>query len=178
VSAFDEKKNAARSWEIAASCWCRSERGYYVLPTYDFSGKDDNKAPKILSPESVADLVAPDLMVWGRGETRFLEVKYKTKADTYRKTNTLTTGINRRLWRHYRDVERLLKVPIWILFIHQQERECRADTLANLSNYIDHEYSGWNMGPSGMVFWPYLEIPRWFGIEKLERYLPVQEVAA
>jgi hypothetical protein len=34
------------------------------------------------------------------------------------------------------------------------------------------------MGPSGMVFWPYLEIPRWFGIEKLERYLPVQEVAA
>jgi len=167
---FREQLDAARTWEMCAAAWARS-RGWYVLPTYDFSGAGDNKAPKLMAPERMKDLVLPDLQCFKDGEPRWLEIKWKARADWNRKRGYYVTGINKRLWDHYNAVEMQTNACVVIMFIHDREAEVRADTIANLRTYVSHTYDGAKMGRSGMVFWEYQRIPRWGGLEMLDAFI-------
>ncbi len=66
---FQSRLAAARVWEERFALWARRERGYHVLATYDFSGKGDDKAPKLLAPPGSESLVMPDLQCFKPGAT-------------------------------------------------------------------------------------------------------------
>lgn len=161
----------ARQWEKACARWVRG-RGWAVVPTYDFGGEGNNKAPKLLSPVGTPDLVLPDLQCFRSGTLRWLEVKFKREASLYRNTGSMVTGINRRLWRQYRRVESATSGQVVIVFIHEKEQEVRGDFLSNLALYVHHEYPGGKMGEDGMVFWNFTDIPVWGSLASFSALLP------
>lgn len=157
---FEKQLEAARVWEQRFAAWART-LGYWVLPTYDFSGKGDDKAPKLLAPVGAQSLVLPDLQCFRDGEGRWVECKYKSRADDYRVGGYRVTGIQQRLWRHYRGVQEVTKASVTIAFLHAKEDEIRIakiDDLAESGKLYSHTYLGTRMrGP--MIFWRYDSIP-------------------
>jgi hypothetical protein len=129
-----------------------------LLPAYDFSGKGDDKSPRLLAPPGKAALVLPDLLCFRETSPLWIEVKWKAKATINHNRRRRETGINRRLWREYQRVQEVTGIEVVLLFLHEQEAEIRADTVRRLSSY-GREYTGPRMGPDGMVFWPYERIP-------------------
>ena len=158
-STFDEKLEFARHTERGVSEWLQS-RGWYVLPTYDYSGLAENKAPKMHGRDD--SLVIPDLDICKGGERRWAEVKYKDQSTYHRKTGTVEHGISARLLSHYRAVQSSSGCDVWVLVIeaanetapHHVE-ESRVLLGAPLSELGDPRvYGGYKMGRSGMAFWP------------------------
>lgn len=138
-----------------------------MLATYDFSGLGENKAPRFMAPPGLKDLVLPDLVCFNDGRGRWLEVKWKARADRNHQRGYDVTGINKRLWKHYAAVEMATGLDVAIMFIHSAECEVRGDWMRNLRGYVSHEYDGGKMGRSGMVFWEYARIPRWGALSML-----------
>lgn len=161
---FRAKLDAAREWEKKLAAWCQA-RGWYVVPTYDFCGKDDDKAPKLLAPSGKSALVLPDLQCFRDGEHRWLECKYKTHADLYRRGDYRVTGISLRLFQHYQLVERATGARVILAFLHEREREIRGASLRELKAHHSHDYTGTKMGRHGMRFWRYEDLPRWCSLQ-------------
>ena len=163
---FETKRELARAWEQRMGEWAR-RRGWYVLPTYDYSGRDDDKAPKLLAPPGRESLVLPDLQCVRPGETRWLEIKWKASCTRYVKGGYRTTGISLRLWEHYSQVELLTGGGVWVVFLHQEEQEIRGDSLADLHRKVSHQYDGRKMGRGGMIFFRYDKLTRWGSLSML-----------
>ncbi len=172
MSRFVREYERSRRYEIATADWIRTVRRVYALATYDFSGQDNDKAPKLLAPlglQGFEDLVLPDLQCWGDKGSFWVEVKLKSRANWYKKGQYLVTGISRRLWRHYLQVESVTGSPVYLLFLHEREQEARGASLDWLKGHVSHEYTGPRMCRGGMVFWPWLEIPRWARLDAIRR---------
>lgn len=174
---FEQRLSQAREWEKKVAAWA-ARRGWYVLPSYDYSGKGDSKAPKLLAPPGGRDLILPDLACFRGHGLRWLEVKWKRKADLYRKTRTMVTGISLRLWNHYREIEQRVGGEVFVVFLHEQEREVRGDKLSALRGYVDHTDPSDKMSRGGMIFWPYERIPKWGSLEMLDGRDAFEERAA
>lgn len=174
---FRTQLDAARRWEIALARWIRS-RGWYVVPTYDFSGKGEGKAPKLLAPLGTMDLVLPDLQCFralGEVRAQWLECKWKSGAVLYRKSGHLVTGISLRLARHYAEVERQTGQRVVIAFLHEAEGEMRAAPLGELP--LSHDYQGAAMGRGGMRFWRWSDIPVVCGLAEISKHITLEGAA-
>lgn len=96
-----------RSIELIVSRWLR-ERGWYVIPSYDYSGDDGNKAPRL---QGLAEAFpVPDLDVCRRlpqrkPQRRWVEVKAKEAASYTRNTGMYEHGIE-----HYDDYVRVAEL--------------------------------------------------------------------
>lgn len=126
-------------------------RGWYVIPSYDYSGEDGNKSPKL---EGLKEgYPVPDLDVARSGARLWVEVKTK-KTPTYtRITGRLEHGIPLRLYRSYKRVQEITGCEVW-LFIYEEET---GDVLCGKLDALDgvkRIYEGDKMDQSGMVFWP------------------------
>lgn len=132
MSAFDDKLRWGGEAERAVSLWLQ-RRGWYVLPTYDYSGEDDNKAPKLEG--QARSLVIPDLLAaqFSHGSC-WLEVKRKTKADYTYTTGRHETGISLRLWNDYKDVAHESGIDASVIFVHEREDQIRAGRIRTLNN--------------------------------------------
>lgn len=86
----------------------------------------------------------------------------------HRISNTLETGISRRLWDHYRRVEQTSGIPVYLIFVHEQEAEVRAASLKFLAP-LARFYAGDRMGSAGLVFFPYKSIPPAASWQRLQR---------
>jgi len=128
-----------------------------VIPSFDSSGTDDNTAPALDGPDSKCS-----------GAHCRLVVRFKTARSPFRKTNTLCTGINWRLFDRYRDLQEETGAEVYILFVHFDTGEMRGDVIASLERYVHHEYDGPDMGPGGMLFWEYDLLPRWGSLEVID----------
>ncbi len=78
-------------------------------------------------------LIAPDLLtinpyvspsLWTKDSIwefpfAWFEVKHKSTATFYRKKQRWQTGIDRRLYQHYCQVDQDTQIPVWLLFLHQ-----------------------------------------------------------
>jgi hypothetical protein len=172
---FRVKLDAARRWEIAMARWVRA-RGWFVLPTDEFSGRGDTKAPKLLAPPGQRDFVLPDLQCFrfdGAVRAQWLECKWKHEASEFRKGGYRTTGFSLRLAKQYEEVERLSRQRVVLVFLHEKEREVRAAALADLSRAWSHDYAGTNMpGRKPMRFWRYDQIPMVGTLSLVRFYLP------
>lgn len=168
---FRAQLDAAREWEKALASWVRG-RGWHVLPTYDFSGKQDDKAPKLLGPSSSIDLVMPDLQCFRNGEVRWLECKWKSHADYNRKRGWHVTGISLRLVEHYQKVTEITGADVFLLFLHEKEGEVRGGRMRELESARSHDYTGPAMGRFGMRFWRWDALRRWCALSSIAPQRP------
>lgn len=139
----------ARVIERMVSEWLQA-RGWLILPVYDYSGLAENKAPKLLSKK--LSLVTPDLLGARNGESRWVEVKWKSRADFTRMSQRMETGVDARLWNNYLLVQKETGIPVWIAFVHELENEIRAEHIDILARSARHGDPQRKMSRSGMVF--------------------------
>lgn len=126
------------------------QRGWFVIPSYDYSGEDGNKAPKMEG--CTAALVIPDLDIAKAGERRWAEVKTKALATLHRKTGVLEHGIPVRHWHHYQQVEAETGCPVWIFIYEESTGAVMCAEMRALGG--GRVYDGPKMSRGGMVFWP------------------------
>lgn len=98
-------------------------RGFLILPVYDYSGIQDNKAPKFQAIQTKLSLVTPDLLCAKDGALKWVEVKWKTSTTLYRKKREVRTGLPRKHWEHYKKVQAVSGVPVWLLFVQEAENQ-------------------------------------------------------
>lgn len=173
-SDFEEQRARSRAFEIA---WTKflQERGYYTLATYDFSGNADEKAPRLLSIQR--GLVVPDVLAFhGQRPGAWFEVKLKSHADVYRKTNTLETGFATRHLNAYRAVKELTGLNVWLVFIHQRENVVRTCELESLP--VSHVYTGNLMDRGGTTFLKFDALRQIVTTSELQKFIPPNVRAA
>lgn len=164
---FKQELARSRVYEVAFKKWLEAEREFSTLPVFDFNGYRHNTAP-VLSGNG-RQLVAPDILGFkGGGACAFFEVKLKELAALHRKTNTRVTGLALRNWQDYMEISRLTGIPVWIVFIHQKEREVRVGNIRTISEHHIHHESTMDRG--GTVFFEYSRLSRIMGLEDLEAY--------
>jgi len=118
-SNFEQNLERGRRAEVAVSEWLQG-RGCAVIPSYDYAGSSDNKAPRIQSGKD--HYVIPDLDVSHGGKRFWVEVKYNLHAAFNRKMGKYVHGIKRRHFVHYMAVEEVTGCKVW-LFIYEEETE-------------------------------------------------------
>lgn len=139
-----------RSGERVVADWLQA-RGWWIVPSYDYSGEDDNKAPKLQGLDE--GLVIPDLDIARHGKRMWAEVKTKAAATFYRKLQRDEHGINRRLWCHYHRVQEITGTHVWVFVVEETTQMLLAESL-DILDRDKREYDGGKMGRGGMVFWP------------------------
>jgi len=88
-----------RDGEQRVADWLK-DFGWYVIPSYDYSGENGSKAPKLQGLRN--GYPVPDLDIAKSGARRWVEVKTKKTADWTRITRRLEHGIE-----HYDDYLRV-----------------------------------------------------------------------
>jgi hypothetical protein len=110
-SNWDIQREKGRTGERLVADWLR-RGGMYVIPSYDYTGDDASKAPKLEG--AVRKYVIPDLDVAGDGRRCWVEVKTKTKATHSRCTDTWDHGFEERLLLHYQQVQEITGTKAWL----------------------------------------------------------------
>jgi hypothetical protein len=107
--------------------------GYSIMPMYQFKKLDTS--PKIFSNES--QLISPDLIIFNKNKTLFVEVKKKTK--WVRSDGELETGCDYRLYQQYLQIVKTTNINLILVFNHEKEEP-------NGMYYIDVKTEGryWN----------------------------------
>lgn len=120
--------------------------GAYIIPSYDYSGQGDDKAPRLSGLNE--SFVVPDLDVAAFGKRIWVEVKRKTAASLHRISGDYTHGIPIRHYTDYLKVEQITGCEVWIVFHDNEGIKC--GKLSSLK--IHHRYNGDKMSRGGMVF--------------------------
>ncbi len=153
---FAAQRKRSKVYEIAFSQWLQ-QRGYYILPAYDYSGWQDAKAPKLQC--GTAGLVMPDLLACKDGKMQWFEVKLKDRADLHRKSGALCTGFAYRHYCDYLEVAYITGIPIWMVFIHEQENVVLTCEIGDCFTKLNHIYVGDKMDKcGGTIFLRYHEL--------------------
>jgi hypothetical protein len=137
-----------RAGEQVVAAWLK-RRGCFVIPSYDYSGADGDKAPRLQGLWE--GYPVPDLDVARNGNRFWVEVKTKEKAAVWRMTGELRHGIELRLLEHYRTVEVVSGCPCW-LFVYEESTRC---LLAQLLAELGKPSQGTDRGTK-MAYWPRL----------------------
>lgn len=106
------------------------ERGWYVIPSYDYAGPEGDKPPR-LQGFSVGYPV-PDLDVSRDGTRRWVEVKTKWQAAWYGIARTYVHGVDLRLVEHYRTVEAITGTECWIAVYEESTGQLLCQSLTKL----------------------------------------------
>lgn len=138
-----------RAGEQAVAKWLQ-ERGWFVVPSYDYSGADGDKPPRLQGLES--RYAIPDLDIARAGLRIWAEVKVKGTPSWHRVTQVWEHGISRRLHQNYCEVQRITGTPVWIFVLEERDDVLIAQSLDLLG--APRVYDGSKMGRDGMSFWP------------------------
>lgn len=133
-----------RAGELKVSAWLQ-ERGWFVIPSYDYSGDDRNKAPKLQGASE--GFPVPDLDVCKSGDRRWVEVKTKTAADFTYKTGQWEHGIE-----HYDDYVRVAAetgTEAWLAIYETSTGDLLAQSFAGLGEPRRSTLHG-----KRMAYWP------------------------
>lgn len=118
--------------------------GWYVIPSYDYSGEDNNKAPKL---QGIKDgFPVPDLDVAAGGVRRWVEVKTKTSPTWTIKTQRFEHGIE-----HYDDylrVSRETGTEAWLAIFETSTGELYMQSFKDLGEPRRTTFAG-----KRMSFW-------------------------
>jgi hypothetical protein len=144
--AFHEKPEflLGRNGEQLVVAWL-TQRGWFVIPSYDYSGTERDKAPKL---QGLGEgFPVPDLDVCRAGDRRWIEVKTKSAPDFTRKTGRFEHGIE-----HYDDYLRVAfetGTEAWLAIFELKTRELLAQSFAKLG-----EPRRSTMYGKRMAYWP------------------------
>lgn len=159
MASFQEQRaHSAKAERFTAHWLLRRVPEARILPTYDFSGQANDKAPRLEG--RFGKLIMPDLLLmFPAGTSRWVEVKLKTETTLHRKSGVINTGFPLRHWRDYRNVEKATGSQVVVIFIHLREAKARAATLGQLAPHARIDPSG-KMSRGGMIFFDWARIPR------------------
>lgn len=135
--------------------------GFNVLPVYENS--EAYKGPTVYTAEK--RIVSPDMIVFNKKETMWIEAKHKSAFTWHKITGRWTTGIDLRHFYDYCELIEKVSFPVWLLFLHRDG--IAKDTpegkhspaglfggkLENLMSNINHKS---DKHANGMVYWNYL----------------------
>lgn len=144
----DEFKRGRNGEQIIAE-YLR-QRGWWVIPSYDYSGEDGNKAPRMTGARGA--IVIPDLDAAKDGRRIWVEVKTKEKRVLWRKKNEHRHGIEMRHFWSYQQAQRITGNKAFLVIFEEDTREI-------LCASIDRLKSCGEIGRGGnfredMIFWP------------------------
>lgn len=125
------------------------EKGYFIIPSYDYSGNENNKAPKLYGLDK--EYVMPDLDICKSGNRVWAEVKTKASANYTYLTKQYEHGIPLRHYEHYLKVQTITGSIVW-LYIY--EENTKIILRRKINELIPRFYTGNKMGNSGMAFFP------------------------
>jgi hypothetical protein len=161
---FEDNLKTGRVSEKYIGRWIR-DRGNSILPIYE-TEYHTGKGPQFFAP--IGEYVAPDMLVFTRAwGVLWCEAKHKSVFSWHRKTQRWTTGIDLRHYEDYQHVARITKLPVWLLFLHQNStpnprdincgcpKKCPTGLFGQeLGFLVEHEnHRSMNHGRSGMVYW-------------------------
>lgn len=145
-----EKFQRGHNGELTAARYFQG-RGWFVIPSYDYSGDDGNKAPKM---QGLRDgFVIPDLDICKDGLRVWVEVKTKAEPTLHRKSGTYEHGIPLRHYNHYRRVQAETGCDVWLVVFEEGAGFLLGRKLDDLEPN-KRVYDGNKMSRGGMVFWP------------------------
>jgi hypothetical protein len=123
-------------------------RGWGTVPVYDYDG-GNNKAPKL--DRRHGSLILPDLFAARAGVSVWCEAKRKTSATLTMITGQHETGIDARLYDHYRQVKNESGLRVFLFFGHDVENEVRH---CEVDEFTPRFSPNFNRGRGG-YFWPW-----------------------
>jgi hypothetical protein len=132
VSAFESQLRLGRMGELLVSGFLKG-RGCGVLPSYDYTGSDGNKAPRLMF--QVERLVVPDLDTAKDGARKWVEVKTHWHAPENRFHGICVHGIKRRHRDDYLAVEKHTGCPVFLAVVEVATAELLVARLAALKTY-------------------------------------------
>jgi hypothetical protein len=138
-----------REAELLVAAWCR-DRGYYVIPSYDYSGPDGARAP--MAQGSKDAIILPDLQIAAAGRSKWAEVKAKGSANYTITTGRYEHGIGYRKWGAYRRIQRQTGCFVYLFVVELDRQMVLAESLDVLGP--GRVYRGPKMDLGGMIFWP------------------------
>jgi hypothetical protein len=147
---FEDKLQYGRDGELSIAEIMKS-RGWYVIPSYDYSGKGDDKSPKLVGADK--GYAVPDLDVAKKGKRFWIEVKRKSTATLHRKTQILEHGIPLRLYHDYKFVEQETGCEVWLFIIEDDSADVLCAKLSDLATKA-RICDGDKMSRGGMIFFP------------------------
>ncbi len=128
-----------------------------MIPSYDYSGTDGNKAPMMHGP--LMRLVLPDLDVCRSGRRFWVEVKTKSHATPTRCAgNRLEHGISARQWRNYVAVQDVSGCTVFLAICEASTREVRVADMNRLT-IRESRMRKDGADEGAMVFFPRSELP-------------------
>ena len=95
------------------------EKGWYVIPSYDYAGLDHDKPPRLQGLRSAFPI--PDLDTCRDGDRRWVEVKGKASARMFWKRNVYQHGIHN--YDHYLEVQKQTGTPVWLAIVEYTDIE-------------------------------------------------------
>jgi hypothetical protein len=150
-----------RTGERIVATWLQ-HRGWFVIPSYDYSGEDGEKAPKMHGQREA--FVLPDLDVCKAGTRRWAEVKTKAAPTFTRITGRFEHGIPLRHYNEYQRVQRETGCHVYLFIVEEDTQIVIAESLDQLSKSVRRvdprdprpglTNSGWRMARTGMAFFP------------------------
>ena len=131
---------------------------YNILPIYDVQ-INTGKGPQLFTPTE--DLIAPDMLVYRGTKVIWFEAKRKGAFAWHRISQSWTTGIDLKHYKHYCKVADTSPFPVWLLFLQEggQAKDSPPNSPSglygnNLSYLREHEnHRHMNWGKHGMVYW-------------------------
>lgn len=117
----------SREAEQSVGEWFK-KNGYAIIPSYEYSGQNDDKAPKMQTLDK--GYPVPDLDVSREGYRFWVEVKRYTYAPFNRKKQCYVHGIPSRLYNSYKKVEEITGCPV---FLAIEEKKWNRLLIAKLS---------------------------------------------
>lgn len=121
-----EEFKRGRAAELLVGKWLQ-DRGFYVIPSYDYAGDDRDKPPRLTGKNDAFPV--PDLDVAKAASRYWVEVKAKRKADWTYTTRRLEHGISERLYCAYARVQHETGCKV---FLAVYEMECRELLIASI----------------------------------------------
>lgn len=137
-----EARTIGRKAEEFVKLWLR-RHGELVLDDYD-----PTRAPPV-RPAAGGD--APDLLSMRDGHFRWWHVLWKGGASFTRSTGQWETGLDANTWHRFANVEHVTGYPVWLLFLHQEQGEALAQSLAKLEGVKRYTPK---FGAGGMYLFP------------------------
>lgn len=138
-----------RNGEQIVARWLQ-ERGWHIVPSYDYSGQLGDKAPRLQGAH--VGYVIPDLDVAKDGMRFWAEVKLKKFPTLHRNTNTLEHGISLRLYKNYLRVQSITGTPVGVFVLEEADGFLLGASFEELGE--PRYYDGDKMDRGGTVFWP------------------------
>jgi hypothetical protein len=148
-------------------------RGWYIIPTEDFCGRDGEHAP--MASAAMERIILPDLDIAMRGLRMWAEVKEKARPTFTILTGTSDHGMGLRKFRAYCHLQREYGSHIWIFLVELSSQMVLIESLDHLTTTsAARQYTGDKMDIGGMIFWPrsvfrtriqFNEIPGLFDLE-------------